>query len=134
MDIQFFSTVQNQESDILFIGYNGQEVQVSANIVSTKLRKQLEQAINTENFEGEWGSKLSFLGSDEYNQIIILGIKKDEIDNQDMLYLGGVIAKTARKKVAVSIALSEIEGKQSSGENKMALLAQGIMIGDWRFL
>lgn len=79
------------------------------------------------------GRIINYFGDDTFKQIVILGLNKKILTNKDILQLGGIIAKQARKKKKVMIALQEIEHASVNNQNNLAILAQGIMIGDWRF-
>lgn len=134
MDIQFVSASQNESADILFIGFDGENLFGNGVFISKELNDQLLKMIKFADFIGEWGEFINYFGDDTFKQIVILGLNKKILTNKDILQLGGIIAKQARKKKKVMIALQEIEHASVNNQNNLAILAQGIMIGDWRFL
>ncbi|MFV0432032.1 MAG: leucyl aminopeptidase [Alphaproteobacteria bacterium] len=127
MDIQFSSSLQAQ-SDIVFVGFDGKKWFAP---MDETLEKQLQKAVDASKFEGKWGSELSFFSGDIGKQVSILGLDKKEKSQADMLYLGGLIAKLGRKKEKIQLVLSDLEVQ---GQDAMGLVAQGLVIGDWRFL
>ncbi|MFV0322126.1 MAG: leucyl aminopeptidase [Alphaproteobacteria bacterium] len=134
MDIQFVSASQNAHADILFRGFDGNKLSGDEIVKNEKLNVALYKMIEAAEFNGEWGETINYFGNDDFKQITIIGIKKEVVKNKDILRLGGVIAKLARKKKKVMIELSPLEDMINMGQNNLAILAQAIMIGDWRFL
>lgn len=134
MDIQFVSASQNDNADILFLGFDGKKLLDNEILNDEKLNAQLNMMIGAAEFKGEWGETINYFGSDNFKQITILGMDKETIKIKDILQLGGIIAKLARKKKKLLIALARLEDMVNSQQNSLAILAQAVMIGDWRFL
>lgn len=62
MDIQFVSASQNESADILFIGFDGENLFGNGVFISKELNDQLLKMIKFADFIGEWGELSTILG------------------------------------------------------------------------
>lgn len=133
-DIQFSDSLAKADTLVVFQA-KGTDNDFSFLKKSTK--KQLEKALASEDFSGEYGKFLDLIApiDSKYDRIVVVGLgEKDKVTEGKLTKLGGNLHAhlEAKKAKAVALAFDNVEG-QLTNADAAAQLAHGVNLRDHTF-
>ncbi len=131
MKFQFFEYEQARyDTDHIVVGFNQVALSKKGQKLDAKFDNLLNNAIKARDFKGKLGEALTVFAGKKATQISILGLGEEPLAHKDYVQLGGKIAQICRKSPKVAIHLADI----FQTDEAAAWIAQGVHMGDWRFL
>lgn len=131
MQFQFFEYEQIVGNiDHIIVGFNQKELSEKGKKLDAEFDGLLSNAMKRLKFKGKLGESLSVFTGKEAMQVSIIGLGEDTLQHKDFVHLGGKIAQICRKSANIAIYLADIQKTDEAA----AWIAQGVHIGDWRFL
>ncbi len=131
MKFQFLEYAQiTDDVDHIIVGFNQKGLSKEGQNLDAKFHNLLSGAIKARDFKGKLGESLTVFVGEKAVQVSILGLGEEPLMHKDYVHLGGKIAQICRKSPKIAIYLADLQQTDEAA----TWIAQGIHIGDWRFL